>query len=321
MKIAIIPKDERDKGFVSALKSKGAEVTIIAQNFISAKFDDNIGFKFTYFNKGRKFRYIAQHIKKYRDYYKTISETDLLNHDLMFLRYNEILNEKDRFLFDTVEMLENEGMNVINSAKAIITSKDKYLAYYYLKKSGIAIPETYSSNDEMHTYFQILNSKSKSKNDKFVFKPMSGKGGIGIVITKEKSTAGDILSMFALNNKVAIFQKFVKNNKDMRIIVVGDDVIGGIERIAGKGMNKNGISTGGKAVAFKVSDELKEISVKASKSLGCKISGVDIMKDKENNNYSVLEVNCSPAFDGFQKATKLNVYEKIADYLVKEGKR
>ncbi len=315
MKIAIIPKDERDKGFVSALKNKGAEVTIIAKNFISAKFDDNI-FKWTYFNEGRNFRYVARHIK-------TLSNSDgvnLLNFDLIFLRQNEILNEKDKFLFDTVEMLENEGMNVINPTDGIRISKDKYLGYYYLKKKGINIPETYASNDEMHTYFQILNSKSKNKNDKFVFKPMSGKGGIGIVITGEKSTAGDILSMFALNNRVALFQKFIKNKGDMRIIVIGDEVIGGIERIAGKGMQKNGISTGGKAVAFKVSDELKEISVKATKAVKCKISGVDIIKDKESN-YRVLEVNCSPAFDGFQKATKINVYEKIADYLIKECKR
>ncbi len=318
MKIAIIPKDERDKGFGAALKSKGVEVTIIAQNFISAKFDDKSGFKWTYFNEGRNFRYVARHIK----IYSNSEGVNLLNFDLIFLRQNEILNEKDKFLFDTIEMLENEGMNVINPTDGIRISKDKYLGYYYLKKKGINIPETYASNDEMSTYFQILNAKkSKDNKDKFVFKPMSGKGGIGIVITKEKSTAGDILSMFALNNKVAIFQKFVKNNKDMRIIVVGDEVIGGIERIAGKGMNKNGISTGGKAVAFKVSDELKEISVKASNSLGCKISGVDIMEDKESNNYRVLEVNCSPAFDGFQKATKLNVYEKIANYLIKECKR
>ncbi|OQX19824.1 MAG: hypothetical protein BWK75_05315 [Candidatus Altiarchaeales archaeon A3] len=315
MKIAIIPKDERDKRFVNALKSKGAEVTIIAQNFISAKFDAQ--FKFTCFNKGRNFRYVARHIKAYAN----LEGINLLNFDLIFLRQNEILSEKDKFIFDTIEILENEGMNVINPTEGIRTSKDKYLGYYYLKKNGINIPETYTSNNEMSTYFQILKSKSKDNKDKFVFKPMSGKGGIGIVITCEKSTAGDILSMFALNNKVAIFQKFIKNNKDMRIIVVGDEVIGGIERIAGKGMHKNGISTGGKAVAFKVSDELKEISVKASKALKCKISGVDIIEDKESNNYRVLEVNCSPAFDGFQRATKINVYEKIADYLIKECKK
>ncbi|NCN65586.1 MAG: RimK family alpha-L-glutamate ligase [Candidatus Altiarchaeum hamiconexum] len=318
MKIAIIPKDERDNGFVRALRSKGVEVTIIAQNFISAKFDDEL--KWTYFNKKRNFTYVAQHIEKYRKG----KEIDIIDYDLMFLRYNEILNEKDKFIFDTIEMLENEGMNVINPTDGIRISKDKYLGYYYLRKAGISIPETYVSNDEMHTYFQILNSKGenkKNKNDRFVFKPMSGKGGIGIVITKEKSTAGDILSMFALNNKVAIFQKFIKNKGDMRIIVVGDEVIGGIWRIAGRGINKNGISTGGKAVAFKVSDELKEISVKATKALKCKISGVDIIKDKENNGYRVLEVNCSPAFDRFQKATKIDVYKKVSDYLIKECKR
>lgn len=311
MKIAIIPKDERDKGFVHALKDRGVEVAIINKNFISAGFCD-AGFKF-YFNKKRNFRYAARHIKNIKN-----DIGDLLNFDLIFLRQNEILNEKDKFLFDTIEMLENEGMNVINPTEGIRISKDKYLGYYYLKKKGIRIPETYISNDEINTYIQILNSKRK---DKFVFKPISGKGGIGIVITGEKSTAGDILSLFALNNRVAVFQKFIKNKGDIRIIVIGDEVVGGIKRIGRKDMYKNGISTGGKPVAFKVSEELKEISIKAAEAVKCKISGVDIIEDKESNTYKILEVNCSPAFDGFQRATKVNVYEKIADYLIKECRR
>lgn len=317
MKIAIIPKDERDIKFLKALKNKGVEAFVIDKNFISSKINvDEL--KFTYFDKGKNFRYAAQHIRKYMRSYK--NEIDLLNCNLVFLRHNEILNEKDRFLFDTIEMLENENLKVINSTDAIRLSKDKYLAYYYLKKSNIAIPGTYASSDEMHTYTQIMSLKGK--NNKYVFKPMQGKGGIGVVITSEKSTAGDILSLFALNNKVAIFQKFVKNRKDMRVIVVGDEVIGGIYRIASKGMRKNGISMGGNAVVFEVSSELKEISINATKALKCKISGVDIIEDNESNyRYKVLEVNCSPGFDGFQKAMKMNVYDKIADYLIKECKR
>jgi len=317
MKIAVIPKDRRDKNFVSALKDRGIEVTFIDKNFICGKCDEK--WTFTY-SPGKNFSYATHHIKAY----KRTEEINLLSFDLILMRQNEILNEKDKFLFDTVEMLENEGVKVINPIEGIRISKDKYLAYYYLRKANLSIPYTYISNDEMRTYFQILNLKYKKNNKGFVFKPMSGKGGIGIVITKEKSTAGDVLSFFALNNKVAIFQKYIKNKKDMRIIVVGDEVVGGIERIAKKGMHKNGISIGGKAVAFKVSDELKEIAIKASNAVKCKISGVDIIKDEEEtkgSKYKILEVNCSPGFDGFQKATKIDVYDKISEYLIKECKR
>jgi len=313
MRIAVIPKDERDKNFVNALKNKGVEVTLIDKNFICAKCDKE--WAFTY-SPGKNFSYATHHINAY----KKVEEINLLSFDLILMRQNEILNEKDKFLFDTVEMLENEGVKVINPIEGIKISKDKYLAYYYLKKANLSIPYTYISNDEMRTYFQIIDLKYKKG---FVFKPMSGKGGIGIVITKEKSTAGDVLSFFALNNKVAIFQKYIKNKKDMRIIVVGDEIIGGIERIAKKGMHKNGISIGGKAVAFKVNDELKEIAIKASNAVKCKISGVDIIEDEEEkgSKYKILEVNCSPGFDGFQKATKIDVYEKISEYLIRECKK
>lgn len=310
MQIGFIPKTEKDLVFSEEFRKRGVDVKVLKKDFFWVDFEE---FSFGYFSRNEDFEYVIKDIDNYHKNYRKY-DINLLELDMIFLRFNEFeLSEKDMFFFDVLEMLENENLRIVNSINSIKFSKNKHKAYYFLKKAGIKIPKTFISNDLVRTYFKLNELKN------WVFKPISGKGGTGIVITDEKSTAGDLTSLFAVANKVPILQEFVENDKDIRIIVVGDEVLGGIYRIAKNNIRKNGISLGGEAKAFTPSEELKEIALKSSKTLGCNISGVDIIE--RENEYCVLEVNSSPGFTGFQKATNINVYEKIVDYLIKEIKK
>ena len=50
----------------------------------------------------------------------------------------------------------------------------------------------------------------------------------------------------------------------------------------------------------------------------CKLDycGVDIMKDREGNNY-ILEVNRQCQFQGFEKATGINVAKAVVEMMIK----
>jgi len=309
MQIGFIPKTEKDLRFSEEFRKKGVDVKLLKKDFFWVDFED---LSFGYFSRDENFENVVKELDNYHKNYRKY-DLNLLELDLIFLRFNEFsLSEKDMFFSDVLEMLEN-NKRIINSVNSIKCSKNKHKAYYFLKRSGIKIPKTFMSNDPIRTYFKL------NELNNWVFKPMTGKGGTGIVITNDKSTAGDLTSLFAVANKVPILQEFIENDKDIRIIVVGDEVLGGIYRIAKKGIKKNGISLGGEARAFNPDDELKETALKASKTIGCDISGIDIIERK--NEHYVLEVNSSPGFTGFQRATNINVYEKIADYIIKEIKK
>lgn len=308
MKIAFLPKTKKDLKFIEKFKERNVDVILIKEKHLFSKFSNNKCF-FGYFNEDSKD--IVKNLEKYLENHEKY-DLDLKQIDLFFLRHNELFNRVDNFFEIFFRILETEGINIINSVDAIRKTKNKFYSYYLLSNAGINIPESFVSMDYNKAYLCLKEYK------KLVFKPIQGKGGSGIVITEDISTGGDVLSLFAISKRIPIIQKFIENDKDMRIIVVGDEVVGGIYRVRKFG-RKNNISLGGEAIPFNVSDELKELALKSTKVLECEISGVDIVE--ADGKYIVLEVNSSPGFSGFQKATGIDVYGKIVDYLIDKIKK
>lgn len=86
------------------------------------------------------------------------------------------------------------------------------------------------------------------------------------------------------------------------------------------------ISTGGIGVdaTDEVSDEIKEIAVRAAKAVGMEITGVDMIYDKTLDNPTVLELNDCPGIDIHHypmEGESRDVAGEIVEYLYKEELR
>ena len=66
------------------------------------------------------------------------------------------------------------------------------------------------------------------------------------------------------------------------------------------------IGQGGKSFSFNPSEEIKEISIKASKLVNADYAGIDLIKDKYGN-FKVIEINSIPAWKALQKTTNKNI--------------
>ena len=117
---------------------------------------------------------------------------------------------------------------------------------------------------------------------------------------------------------VLYLQEYVKHGgKDIRCFVVGERVIASMYRVA-KGGWKTNVSQGGVPIPFKPSKETEELAVKAAKTVGCEIAGVDLMESKEG--LMVHEVNSQPGFMGLQTSTGIDIAGEIVDYIIKKIK-
>ena len=67
-----------------------------------------------------------------------------------------------------------------------------------------------------------------------------------------------------------------------------------------------------KGVAVELNERTKEVAVRASKTVGLEISGVDMIFRGEAPN--VLEVNVSPGFRGLLEATGVNAAVAMGEY-------
>ncbi len=108
------------------------------------------------------------------------------------------------------------------------------------------------------------------------------------------------------NNKPILFQEFVKNNGDWRVVVVWNKVIWGFKRVNFKDF-KNNYSQGGKVIFEEVPEILTDIAINVCKDFEIQIWGIDFFYN--NNQYWVIEINRTPQTNAFRKKY-WNLYEQ-----------
>jgi ribosomal protein S6--L-glutamate ligase len=149
-----------------------------------------------------------------------------------------------------------------------------------------------------------------------VLKRAVGSRGEKVVLAKKRR---DVLEYCCLEevDKV-LFQKYVPAAKeraeDMRIVCLGERVLGGFKRIAPEGQMVTNLCAGGTAVPLKITKELREICQKVCGVLQTDLAGIDIILD--HGRPYVLEVNRGSHVRDFERINGINLAREIVDYLL-----
>jgi len=120
-----------------------------------------------------------------------------------------------------------------------------------------------------------------------------------------------------INVGMFLWQKYLPTRWDIRVIVIDGKAIGGMRRSAVGEEFRSNFSLGGAVEEYKLSDRERELAEKVAKVCGLDYCGVDIMKDGEGNDY-ILEVNRQCQFQGFEKATGINVAKLVVEMMLKK---
>jgi len=220
--------------------------------------------------------------------------------------------EQIYFRMNVIRLFEHSGIYVVNSATAIERASDKLFTSMALDGINISVPPTIVAQkiDDAMNFFR--NYKD------IVIKPLFGSRGEGITRIKDEDTAYLIFETLEQFNLTIYLQKFIPHgNRDIRALVVGDQVIAAMYRVAENNGWKTNVSLGATPELCELDDKLKKICVRAAQIIGCEIAGIDIMipENEQDVDYYLLEVNACPAWEGLQKTTTLNIAEAIVDYL------
>ena len=122
-----------------------------------------------------------------------------------------------------------------------------------------------------------------------------------------------------------LWQKFLPGGWDIRVIVIDGKAIGAMKRTARGGEFRSNFSLGGEVEKWELSEEEKELAEKVARVCGLDYGGVDIMKSQKSESLKVesmvLEVNRQCQFQGFEKATGINVAGKVVEMMIKKSRR
>lgn len=210
----------------------------------------------------------------------------------LFLSYNA--GQQSQFQLYLYEALSQQ-IPTINNYAAFALSEDKFKTSHLLNSHGINTPD-YRLCHKNDT--DGLKAAIRDWGGRLVYKPTDGWGGVGIVKI-ESEQALDMLLPFLSRTDLRYFylERFIDyDNTDFRIDIVDGQYIGCYGRQAPKDDWKTNITSGGSVFVREPSDEVVEIALKAAALVGLEIAGVDLIYDREREEYVVLEINGIPAF-------------------------
>ena len=223
--------------------------------------------------------------------------------------------DKDKYL---LEALTLSGIKVFNTREAIENCDDKVLTYLALAKANIPTPATYPAplcyKPGSTVSKAALKRIATELSYPIIVKESFGSLGKGVYLAKDEKELETLANR--LIDRPHLFQKFVSTSygKDVRVIVIGGEVVGGMIRQSENDFRSN-VAAGGRAEKYGLSDRIKEIALKAHKALGLDYSGVDILFG-ENGKPIVCEVNSNAFFRSFEAVTHINVARKYAEYVL-----
>lgn len=250
----------------------------------------------------------------YKPYFK-VAETSIMD-DLDALIIRPIGRgslEELVFRMDMLYKMERKGFYMVNPPTAIEHCVDKYDVLSLLEDVGIPVPRTLATEsvNEALKYFHELGGD-------VVVKPIFGSRGQGATRVNDVDIADTIFKAITFHHGVIYMQEFVEHGfSDIRAFVLGDQVIASMRRVAAGW--KTNYSRGAHPAATEISSEYKELAIKASLAVGCKVAGVDILEGPKGP--CIVDVNSQPGWKGLQAVSKVNIADEIIQYMLCELKK
>lgn len=248
--------------------------------------------------------------------------------DTDFLVYNREVNNKSLKLSEIdfalfwdkdvllAKYLENKGIKVYNCSEAIRICDDKALTHVELTKYNIRMPRTIIQPftfDDVYKSDDYIDEIIDKLSFPIVVKTRVGSFGSGVYLVNNKTELKDVINKFPPNS--LIFQEFIDSSigKDIRIQVVGDEVVCSMYRYSDTDFRAN-ITNGGKMKIYNPTEDEKKLARDVCKYLKLDFAGVDILWDRDNKPM-ICEVNSNAHFVNLYNLTGVNTADFIMRYI------
>lgn len=247
-----------------------------------------------------------------------------LSEDINFIEQIPVNRRPEFVLFwdkdiRLAQALEKMGLQVFNSSESIARCDDKSLMHLLLSKEHIPMPETIIAPMTYpnigYTDISFLETIENRLQYPIVIKECFGSFGQQVYLAHNRSELEQ--QVRALQGKPFLFQKFISYSagRDVRLQVVGEQVVASMYRYASDGDFRANITNGGSMKPYEPTEEEKNLAVRCCKILGLDFAGVDLLFG-ENETMLVCEVNSNAHFKNIYDCTGVNTADYIIKYII-----
>ena len=213
--------------------------------------------------------------------------------------------------------LESCGMRVFNSAQSILWCDDKALTYLKLKETGVPMPRTILAPKTFSAVgypdLTFLEAVSRALGFPVVVKECFGSFGQQVYLAHTMQELTERVQ--ALAGTPLLFQELIEESygHDVRINVVGGQVVASMHRRSTDGDFRSNLTRGGAMEACNPTAEQEAIALRAVEALKLDFAGVDVLFGK--NGPLICEVNSNAHFKTTLECTGVNMADEIMLYI------
>lgn len=172
------------------------------------------------------------------------------------------------------KQLEYLGIRCFNNSTISEIFNDKALTYQYATELGLPILDTYFIS---HETFQ---PKLISLEFPMVLKQVDGRGGNEVYLINSLDEI--LVKLKEYPHKRFVLQEFADNpGKDIRVFVIGSEVIGAVLRESSTSFKAN-YTLGGNVSAYKLNEDEKLLVSKITSTLKADFIGIDFLLNSKN---------------------------------------
>ncbi|MAZ77987.1 MAG: 30S ribosomal protein S6--L-glutamate ligase [Legionellaceae bacterium] len=264
---------------------------------------------------------LIDYTRTYMDITSERGVPGLHSHGKSFSKFDAIIPRigASRTFYGTsvLRQFETAGIYTINPSISITRSRDKLRCLQLLAMKGVEMPVTGFA----HSPKDIKHLIERVGGPPLVIKLIEGTQGAGVILVETKKAAESVIEAFMGLKANIIVQEFIGESKgsDIRCFVLGDKVVASMCRRADDPNEfRSNLHQGGKGEVVKITPAERAIAVKAVKTLGMKMAGVDMLRS--NRGPLIMEVNSSPGLEGIEKTTGKDIAGMVIRFLEKDVK-
>ena len=209
--------------------------------------------------------------------------------------------------------IEGQGTKVVNCLNTGIFAGNKLFTHMLLQKAGVPTPDATVAFSK-DSALEALDKNGFPK----IIKPTVGSWGRMVSKINDMDSAEGIIDgrevMYPIH-QVHFLEEFVERPpRDIRVIVIGDNVAAAIYRNSGDGNWKTNTHLGGSAETCEITNELEDICIKAKDTVYGDIVGIDLMESNDKGMV-VHEINNTTEFRNVVRVTGVDIPKLMLEYV------
>jgi RimK family alpha-L-glutamate ligase len=210
---------------------------------------------------------------------------------------------------DDLDDVEWHGARLLNRRRALVQAHDKLRTAACLVTARLPHPKT--------VHLPRADAPIGLRPP-LVVKPRFGSSGVDVFRCDSDRELEEVLEAIRdrrwFRRHGALLQELLPSTgRDIRLLVAGGRIVGGVQRVAPPGEWRTSISRGAARIPVTPSPEMCRLAIAAAASVGADFVGVDLLP--VDNGYVVIEVNGSVEFDRLYDLDGNDVYAELANAL------